>query len=125
MATKKKLEEAPKDEFVYARDTGKSMDTIKKEILDEEKAEKKEEPVVEVETPKEEKPVTPKEEIVEEKVDVKEVAREAAEKATEQLKKEIDEIKGQNLSKKDDNAAIVTGKQIGRASCRERVSSPV
>ena len=39
---KKKLEEAPKDEFVYARDTGKSMDTIKKEILDEEKAEKKE-----------------------------------------------------------------------------------
>ena len=107
---KKKLEEAPKDEFVYARDTGKSMDTIKKEILDEEKAEKKEEPVVEVETPKEEKPATPKEEVVEEKVDVKEVARKAAEEATEQLKKEIDEIKGQNLSKKDEKEAIEEAK---------------
>ena len=29
------------------------------------------------------------------------------------------------LSYKHFNAVIVTGKQIGRASCRERVSSPV
>lgn len=107
---KKKLEEAPKDEFVYARDTGKSMDAIKKEILDEEKAEKKEEPVVEVETPKEEKPPVVEEKVVEEKVDVKEVAREAAKEATEQLKKEIDEIKGQNLSKKDEKEAIEEAK---------------
>ena len=38
------------------------------------------------------------------------MAREAAEKATEQLKKEIDEIKGQNLSKKDEKEAIEEAK---------------
>lgn len=107
---KKKLEDAPKDEFVYARDSVKSMDTIKKEMIDEAETEKKEEPVVEVETPKEEKPPIVEEKAPEEKIDVKEVAREAAEKATEQLKKEIDEIKGQNLTKKEEKDAIEEAK---------------
>lgn len=111
---KKKLDEAPQDEFVYARDTGKTMDTIKKELKDEaikeQETEKKEEFTPEVETQKEEKPVVEEKKAPEEKVDVKEVAREAAEKATEELKKEIDEIKGQNLNKKQEEEAIEEAK---------------
>ena len=34
-------------------------------------------------------------------------------------------IKPEDSDKLNENVAIVTGKQIGRASCRERVSSPV
>lgn len=115
MTKKKTLDEAPKDEFVYVRDSAKSMDTIKKELIDEatkeEEVEKKEE---ETPTPPEE-PKTPEPEVKPEekeepKEDVSKIAREAAEKATEELKKEIDEIKGQNLTKKQEEEAIEEAK---------------
>lgn len=115
MTKKKTLDEAPKDEFVYVRDSAKSMDTIKKELIDEatkeDEVEKKEE---ETPTPPEE-PKTPEPEVKPEekeepKEDVSKIAREAAEKATEDLKREIDEIKGQNLTKKQEEEAIEEAK---------------
>lgn len=111
MAKKVKLDEAPKDEFVYERDHNKPMSVIAHELEEELKSKDKEEVVEKpVEEEKPEEKVTPPEEKPEEKVDVKEVAREAAKEATEQLKKEIDEIKGQNLSKKEEAEAIEDAK---------------
>lgn len=118
MAKKKNLDEAPKDEFIYVRDSQKSMDTIKQELkeeaLKEEETEKKEEEITPKPPKEEEKPAPESEKKSEEKEEAKEdvakVAREAAEKATEELKKEIDEIKGQNLTKKQEEEAIEEAK---------------
>lgn len=118
MAKKKPIEEAPLDEFVYQRDSVKSMDTIKHELkeqaIKEAEEEKKEKEASEVTPKEEEKPTAPVEETSPEKPDAKEdvakMAREEAEKATAELKKEIDEIKGQNLSQKEEEKAIEEAK---------------
>lgn len=117
MAKKKTLDEAPKDEFIHQRDTNKSMDIIKQELKEEaikqqeeereEKKEKKEEEQP-IKTPIPEKQSEPKKK--EEGMGSNQVAKEDLEKATAELKKEIDEIKGQNLTQKQQDEAIEEAK---------------
>lgn len=117
MAKKKTIDEAPKDEFIHTRDTNKSMDIIKQELkeqalqeqeeIKEEETEKKEEDVK-----TEEAEIKPQEKVEEKKEEPKitPIDKEEFEKTASELRKEIDEIKGQNLSKKEEKEAIEEAK---------------
>ena len=69
--------------------------------------------------------------IVKEVLDYKNATLKAAKDEAVAEAKAIVKVKNENKNKREAalaaivDAGIVTGKQIGRASCRERVSSPV